>query len=167
VDGSALGDAGAGGALLAGLSTVSGEAAHPSLDAGLVMELRSIPRSDAERALRAHVTALLARTLRADASALDATVPLQALGLDSMMAIELKNRLQSSLGLTLTATLVFRFPTVEKLTSHLAERLELGARDAQGESAAPAPSEHAPLDGLDTEALSALLAAELEGVTGP
>ena len=35
------------------------------------------------------------------------------------MAVELKNRLQSGLGISLGATLVFDYPTVEALADHL------------------------------------------------
>jgi acyl carrier protein len=43
------------------------------------------------------------------------------LGIDSLMAVELKNRLQSAFGIPLGATLVFDHPTVEALTDHLLE----------------------------------------------
>ena len=42
------------------------------------------------------------------------------LGLDSLMAIELKNTLQGQLGRPLPSTLVFEHPSVEALTDHLA-----------------------------------------------
>ena len=45
------------------------------------------------------------------------------LGIDSLMAVELKNRLQSGLSIPLGATLVFDYPTVEALVDHLLEEL--------------------------------------------
>lgn len=43
------------------------------------------------------------------------------LGIDSLMAVELKNRLESGLGISLRSTLVFDYPTVEALMNHLTE----------------------------------------------
>ena len=43
------------------------------------------------------------------------------LGMDSLQANELRNRLQASLDCVLPPTLTFRFPTVAALTDHLAQ----------------------------------------------
>jgi acyl transferase domain-containing protein/acyl carrier protein len=49
------------------------------------------------------------------------------LGMDSLMAVELRDRLQRELGVTLSTTLAFNYPTVEKLTRHLlSDVLRLG-----------------------------------------
>jgi acyl carrier protein len=49
-------------------------------------------------------------------------------GLDSLMALELKNRLQDDVGRSLPATLAFDFPTIAALTHFLADEvLRLGA----------------------------------------
>ncbi|MDJ0756200.1 MAG: phosphopantetheine-binding protein, partial [Ardenticatenaceae bacterium] len=47
------------------------------------------------------------------------------LGLDSLMAIELKQQLEQGLGRTLRATLMFDYPMVEALTDYLLEHLDL------------------------------------------
>ena len=41
------------------------------------------------------------------------------LGMDSLMALDLKNRLEKNLGLPLKPTLAFDWPCVQKLTAHL------------------------------------------------
>ncbi|SJN59051.1 Phenolphthiocerol synthesis polyketide synthase type I Pks15/1 [Vibrio ruber DSM 16370] len=43
------------------------------------------------------------------------------IGFDSMMAVELKNRLQSGLGLTLSPTLLFDYPNLQALSCYLGE----------------------------------------------
>jgi acyl transferase domain-containing protein/acyl carrier protein len=47
------------------------------------------------------------------------------LALDSLRSLELRNRLEHGLNLTLPATLVWQFPTVDSLVPHLAEKLSL------------------------------------------
>ena len=47
--------------------------------------------------------------------------PLSEAGVDSLLAVELRNSLQASFGVTLPATLIFDYPTVEALSGHLAE----------------------------------------------
>ncbi|KAA3617210.1 MAG: SDR family NAD(P)-dependent oxidoreductase [Calditrichaeota bacterium] len=52
-------------------------------------------------------------------TAVDSTQPLQSMGLDSLMAIELKNSIDSGVGKNLPATMVFNYPTIDALASYL------------------------------------------------
>jgi acyl carrier protein len=63
--------------------------------------------------------------LMQSATRIDVVMPLKALGLDSLMALEFRNRLEAGLGLTLPATLVWNYPTLTALATHLATKLEI------------------------------------------
>ncbi len=92
------------------------------------------------------ITALARRVLglRPD-QPLDREVPLSQIGLDSLMAVELRNALARGVDRPLPATLLFNHPTIEELTACLA--------DVLGEPAEPqlAPAGGSP---SDLEALS-------------
>jgi epothilone polyketide synthase D len=45
--------------------------------------------------------------------------PLTSLGMDSLMGLELRNRIEASLGVTVPATLLWTYPTVAALSRHL------------------------------------------------
>jgi len=60
--------------------------------------------------------------------------PLLEAGLDSLGAVELRNKLEASLGTDLPATITFDYPTTAALASFLAARMA----DAQPEVAADA-----------------------------
>jgi acyl carrier protein len=56
---------------------------------------------------------------------LDPWQGLTDIGMDSLMAVELSNRLRAGLGLSLPSTLAFEYPTFRALTEHLADTLAL------------------------------------------
>jgi len=56
--------------------------------------------------------------------AVDERQPLSEAGLDSLMAIELRNWLIEETGLKLAATLLFDYPTLEKLSAYLSEQVQ-------------------------------------------
>jgi acyl carrier protein len=70
-----------------------------------------------------HLQALTARVLRMDAEKVDISAPLSALGLDSMMAMELKNRLDLSLGMAVPMLDLLKGASIAELSPDLLSRL--------------------------------------------
>lgn len=73
--------------------------------------------------LRTHVLEQLGRVLRIDPKRIDASATFISFGVDSLMSLELRNRLQASLGIDFRATLLFTYPTTDKLVTFLAQQL--------------------------------------------
>jgi acyl transferase domain-containing protein/acyl carrier protein len=87
-----------------------------------------------------HLRGRVAQVLRLSPSRVDLARPFKALGLDSLMGLELRNRLEVDLALKLPATLVWNYPTVVALAAHLAERMGVPL-DTPPEDGAAAASE--------------------------
>ncbi len=72
------------------------------------------------QALEAVVKEAVGKVLKVAPARLDPRKALGAMGLNSLMAMELRNRLEAALGRSLSATLAWNYPTVEALSAHLA-----------------------------------------------
>jgi acyl carrier protein len=92
------------------------------------------------------------------------------MGMDSLMAVELRGRLERSLGVPLPSTLTFNYPTIRALTDYLLkEVLQFDSPPASEQTAlipAATPAKTAsvdqPSDGLSEDEISILLMEKLE-----
>jgi acyl carrier protein len=106
----------------------------------------------------------VARILGLDPSkTLDSSRGFSQMGLDSLMALELRHRLQDAFGQTLPATAVFNYPTVSALAGYLAERTG-GARPAV-RADAPVSIDAPVLDDLSDQDAETLLASRLAALS--
>ncbi|MFC7895134.1 SDR family NAD(P)-dependent oxidoreductase [Streptomyces sp. NPDC057381] len=93
-------------------------------DGSLAEQLASLPPADAEAALLDAVRAQTATVLgHADPARITPAVAFRELGIDSLTALELRNKLAAATGLKLPATLVFDHPSPGVLARFLTERI--------------------------------------------
>ncbi|MFE7559174.1 SDR family NAD(P)-dependent oxidoreductase [Kitasatospora sp. NPDC057500] len=111
-----------------------------SAGAAFLTELRAAPQERWPELLEARVRELAGRVLRLDSGAVDRDTPFKALGLDSLMGLELRNRLEAAFGLRLSPTLLWTYGTPRALSAVLAERL-LGEEPGEGAAEAATDGE--------------------------
>lgn len=133
-------------------------------------QLDVTPAAKRRSMLMAHVQSEIAKVLNLSTVAeIDPHQGFLDLGMDSLMAVELRNRLQTSLECTVPASLAFDYPTVTALVDYLAEAVapvELAPVTPE-EPVAPTVAEASPivesaLDELSDSEAEALLLSKLE-----
>jgi acyl carrier protein len=99
----------------------------------------------------------------------DINEPLRQLGLDSLMAVELRNLLGKSVERSLPATLTFDHPTVAALVDHLAAVAfaeEMGTPEPRASQETPAaavePRPAAAFDEMSDDELAVQLASRID-----
>lgn len=63
----------------------------------------------------------------------------KSLGVDSLHALQLKNKLQEDFNTTLSVAAIWQYPTVQKLSDYIAKELDIEAQHAATEKAVPEP----------------------------
>ena len=92
--------------------------------------------------------------------------PLFDLGLDSLTAVELKNRLETNFLCSLSTTLLFDYPTLEALSGHLKTKMSDLFTTDEPQAVNPAAAVSTPVidefDDLSQDDLEMLLASKLK-----
>ena len=152
----------------AGLSRAARvQAAAPSANGRAEIEAAPVARRSA--LISALVTRIAAGVIGFAADRqIDARTPLRDLGLDSLMAVDLRNQLGRVLGHRFPATLLFDYPAIGVLAEMIGAEVFGLALEEQPKAAAPTLSIQdesdallEAIEGLDDEALDKLLAMRL------
>ncbi|MFG2052936.1 SDR family NAD(P)-dependent oxidoreductase [Micromonospora sp. NPDC048930] len=118
-----------------------GDAAGPAH--GFRGTLLQTPAAERAALAEAKVRELAGRVLRLDADRVDRETPFKDLGLDSLMGLELRNRLEQAFGLRLSPTLLWTYGSARALAGALCEQLARAAEPAEPDGAGadqPAPT---------------------------
>lgn len=119
---------------------------------------------------------VVGRLLGREPSQIPVDAPMVSLGFDSLLSLELKNRLESLTGVSLPTTLAWRCPTIGALVPYLAERMgiqihpEPVVEDDDPLPVQPPPFDPAPaldVDSLSDAAVEAELLARLAQIESP
>ncbi|MFL6125177.1 SDR family NAD(P)-dependent oxidoreductase, partial [Actinophytocola sp.] len=110
--------------------------------AGVADALAGLDRAGQERLLTDMVATNAALVLgHASTDAIDAHSQFVELGIDSLTAVELRNRVSGAAGVRLSATVVFDYPTPAALSGYLLTQLGTGTRATPTTVTATAPTD--------------------------
>ncbi len=117
---------------LVGDATAPGATATPAAEEAFVEALAKAAPEQRRAVLATLLQVQISRVLGLDAaSTIDSQQGFTELGMDSLMAVELSNRLAAVTDLALPSTLAFEQPTLDDLAAHLqtllADRVDFGA----------------------------------------
>lgn len=134
-----------------------------------VETLMKTPAGDRRSLLRTHIRSQVDQVLRTNTSAsFSARQGFFEMGMDSLTAVELKNRVQTSLGCRLPSTVAFECPTIDALVEYLAKEHfaslfvddQVVAADASGAEVGPEDA----TDRLSEEDVNRLVDEKLQAI---
>jgi acyl carrier protein len=149
---------------------VGGEASDAMAPVAAAEELARLPAKERHTRLEALVRTHIGECLALDPVRVEPRVALFDLGMDSLSALDLRNRLQNDLGISLPSTMVFQHPTAAALVDWLAGELDSAvAAQAPATEAVHPPVARAPtrdeistIAALSEEELARMVDRELQ-----
>jgi len=136
----------------------SPEPAATSVVPDLLQSLCAAPVQERAARIQAYLQGQLAHTLGLPASRIDVEQPLTNLGIDSLMALEIKSRVEGELGAEIPIVNLLEGPTITRLADQLLQ--QLAQRPAGPPVPLPAPEEAGDIVGEE----AARLLQQLEGL---
>jgi acyl carrier protein len=131
----------------------------------LLSQLEQASPAERRKLLQTHIREVIIQVLGLEPSFfIDPQQGLRDIGIDSLMSLELRNRLQNSTGQSLPSTLAFDFPTLDALVDYLAGRVltQKSVHDIHVPQRPDSCTSNAEgLDDLSDEEAEALLVEEL------
>ncbi|MBD1836177.1 type I polyketide synthase [Cyanobacteria bacterium FACHB-472] len=128
---------------------------QPAKRPELLQQLEALPTNKRQGFLVAHLQHEVAQVLGlAPSNPPQVREGFADLGMDSLMAVELKTRLEQNLGHSLSSTLVFNYPNIEVLATYLASEVLSLETPAESVSKLHRPSEESSLASAELEQLS-------------
>lgn len=138
------------------------EASHSEVR-DVVEMLRTSAADKRSEVMKAYLCDELARVLRSSPARINRSQPFKTMGLDSLMTLELRNRLERTVGIKLSPTMLFNYPTVMALAPRILEKMSF-EREEPKQPTAPEiliPAGNTNLDFLSKVELEDLLTKEL------
>jgi acyl transferase domain-containing protein len=121
----------------------------PHAESDFARRLQTVPVQDREALVAAHVREEVMKVLGMNSSnAFDPKQSFLEMGMDSLMAVEMRNRLQVSLEMYLPSTLVFDYPNAESMVAYLLSQMAAPEAE-QGPNARTAELEALPEDQIE------------------
>jgi acyl-CoA synthetase (AMP-forming)/AMP-acid ligase II len=106
--------------------------------------LGASPISEQPKILEAFLRQEVSLLLRLEPEQLESGTPLSSLGMDSLLGLELKNRVEAAMGIRLDPALPWKYPTIAEISEHL---LDMHLRELLAGA-----QKHAPTGSLSTAA---------------
>ena len=133
----------------------------------LLQQLKTATIGDRRQLLSDRIRNQIARIMGMDAADIDTKTGFSDLGMDSLMAVELRNYLQTNLETAIAASLAFDYPTVEALTDYLLKEVltdKASVEELEKQPVEEIAESETNLDDISDEEAEAMLLGKLDSM---
>ena len=137
---------------------------RPGGDKELLVRLAAASSDERVTILEGFLRQQVSSVLRLSLDRLDSAAPLTSLGMDSLMGLEIRNRIEAGLGIRLQATLLWTYGTVLALSRYLASAGEPPLPSVAAPASETNDGAEAAVDELTADELASFIAEEFRAV---